>query len=159
MLYGEIPDISKTRIFGCRAYIKEDESKNTLSRRSWVGAFLGFSTQSKGYLVWNYTTNYIQVSRNVIFDKDLFSPEKEQWAQSKIVTIKNSSEIEKHVSFDDEKEKDVLQEKEPEAPKQINKPEVDLKPVEPVVEKNKLGDNTKTDVFVKPKPSSKLLSK
>src|SRR5690606_6016433 len=65
---GEVPDVSKFRIFGCKVWIMS--SKKHLSKfanRSRVGIFLGFSKNHKGYLCYFADTHRIVVTHHPVF--------------------------------------------------------------------------------------------
>ena len=74
LLNGRTPSISHLRIFGCKCYV-HDNGKNSLGKfdpRSDEAIFLGYSSRSKAYKVFNKTTNKVEESIHVIFDESTF---------------------------------------------------------------------------------------
>ena len=68
---GHRPSVSHLRIFGCICYIYvPSEKRHKLEGKAEKGIFLGYSSQSKGYRVYNPQNNKVQVSRDVVFDED-----------------------------------------------------------------------------------------
>ncbi len=71
---GKSPDLSYIRIFGCKCwFVIPKIHTNKLDRRSKPGIMLGYSTQSKGYKIWDTEAQTIIVSRDVKFDESSFS--------------------------------------------------------------------------------------
>jgi histone deacetylase 1/2 len=72
-LLGEVPDYSFFKVFGCacwphlRAY-----NKRKLEFRSKKCVFLGYSSLHKGYKCLHIPTNKLYISRDVVFDENLF---------------------------------------------------------------------------------------
>ena len=56
-------------------FLKDEESLGKLYPKSYLGIFLGYSTKSKAYKVWNQNTKVIQESCNVVID-DMSIPRK-----------------------------------------------------------------------------------
>lgn len=62
------PSVSHLKVFGCICYALVPESKrDKLNQRAEVGIFIGHSSQSKGYRIFNVATEKIIVSRSVKF--------------------------------------------------------------------------------------------
>ncbi len=67
---GTNPDVSYFRVFGCKCwYVIPKHKVYKLDRRSKEGLMLGYSTQSKGYKIWDVVSQTIVVSRDVTFDE------------------------------------------------------------------------------------------
>ena len=70
---GMRSDVSAFRVFGCLCWThlnKEHLSK--MDNRARSGIYLGLSPNSKGYLVYNPTSNRVSNTRNIIFDESCF---------------------------------------------------------------------------------------
>lgn len=66
---GKTPNLSHLHIFGCTCYILNDrEHLGKFDSRSDEGVFLGYSTQSMAYRVYNKTTRTVTDAVNVVFD-------------------------------------------------------------------------------------------
>jgi len=68
---GRKPNIMHLRIFGCKCYV-HNNGKDTLGKfdpRSDEAIFLGYSSHSKAYKVFNRRTLCVEKSVNVLFDK------------------------------------------------------------------------------------------
>ncbi len=67
---GTNPDVSYFRVFGCKCWFVIPKHKlNKLDRRSREGLMLGYSTQSKGYKIWDIESETVVVSRDVTFEE------------------------------------------------------------------------------------------
>lgn len=70
---SRVPDVSYFRVFGCLAYVHVPEGKRQkLDPRSTIMTFVGYEPGSKGYRLWNPTTQTIVLSRDVTFDESSF---------------------------------------------------------------------------------------
>ncbi|KAG7563991.1 Zinc finger CCHC-type superfamily [Arabidopsis suecica] len=66
---GKSPNLSYFRVFGCVCYIRNDkEHFGKFDSRSDEGIFLGYSTNSSAYRVYNKRTKVIGDAVNVVFD-------------------------------------------------------------------------------------------
>ncbi|MCP4491938.1 MAG: DDE-type integrase/transposase/recombinase [Gammaproteobacteria bacterium] len=76
--YGHKPSVRHLRIFGCNAYahIPKDERKK-LDPKSRKCRFLGYSTSSKGYRLYDFERKRVIENRDVIFDETAFGRIKE----------------------------------------------------------------------------------
>jgi len=77
LLKGRKPNISYFRIFGCKCFI-HNNGKDQLDKfdpRSDEGIFLGYSSHSKAYRVFNKRTLCVEESVHVIFDEFNMSSE------------------------------------------------------------------------------------
>lgn len=63
--FGVRPDLSKIRVFGCRAWVKIENPESTWSPRSTCCAYLGPNEKGEGFILYNYETKKIFTSRNV----------------------------------------------------------------------------------------------
>src|SRR5690606_18243061 len=69
ILKGKTPNLSHMHVFGCLCYVLNDKEKlGKLDSRSDVGMFLGYSTNSSAYRVYNQRTKFIGDNVNVLFD-------------------------------------------------------------------------------------------
>ena len=68
---GRKPSAKHLRVFGCICYTHiPKEKRGKLDEKTEKGIFLGYSTQSKGYRVYNIRTKKLIISRDVEFDED-----------------------------------------------------------------------------------------
>lgn len=84
LFYGK-NDISKLRVFGCRAWSVELPRSDKLTKRAELQIMVGYNTN--GYRLWNFEKNEINCSRDVTFDE-------EQTDYNVIVKNKDSSKTE-----------------------------------------------------------------
>ncbi len=69
---GKVPNLSHFRVFGSKCwYVVPRKNVRKLDPRSNEGMFIGYSTQSKGYKIWDPAFNKIVVSRDVRFDESM----------------------------------------------------------------------------------------
>ena len=94
--FGEKPDISHLRVFGCSAYMLSEHGKK-LDAKATKGIMLGYSDHSKTYLI-GYPSDQTDVirtynSRNVTFDEatPFFKPLKEKTEGSETTIIQVGS--------------------------------------------------------------------
>lgn len=67
---GKLPKLSYFHIFGCICYILNDTYQlEKFNSRSEEGIFLGYSTNSMAYRVYNKRTFYLGDAVNVVFVK------------------------------------------------------------------------------------------
>ena len=81
MWYGHLPRVKHFRVFGCTCYaLILAHLRNKLEARSRKCIFLGYSTTSKAYRLYDEENKKIVLSRDVIFlefEKDAHSIEKQ----------------------------------------------------------------------------------
>jgi len=84
------PSISYFHIFGCYCYILNNKEKlGKFDPKSDKAIFLGYSTTSKGYRVYNLKTQTVEISMHVIFDEyDEHSQPKES-EDTEVPTLQN----------------------------------------------------------------------
>ena len=71
ILLGKKPDLSYFRVFGCKCFIRKKGNRlSKFETRSIEGIFVGYSTNSHGYRVYNKTTGQVEESSDVKFDED-----------------------------------------------------------------------------------------
>ena len=67
---GRKPNIGYFRVFGCKCYIlNTKDNLGKLDAKSNVGIFIGYSTHSKAYRIYNKRTNVVEESIHVAFDE------------------------------------------------------------------------------------------
>lgn len=71
LLKGTKPNIPHFRIFGCKYFVHNNGKKqlNKFDHRSDNVFFLGYSSQSKTYKVFNKRIMFVEESVHVIFDE------------------------------------------------------------------------------------------
>ncbi|KAK4384934.1 Retrovirus-related Pol polyprotein from transposon TNT 1-94 [Sesamum angolense] len=68
---GKKPSSKHLRVFGSICYVHiPTEKMHKLEEKTEKGIFLGYSTQSKGYRIYNLKTKKLIISRDVEFDED-----------------------------------------------------------------------------------------
>jgi len=68
---GNKPKVSHLRVFGCIAYsLVNSQARYKLDEKSKKCIFVGYSTQSKAYKLYNPLSGKIVISRNVMFNED-----------------------------------------------------------------------------------------
>jgi histone deacetylase 1/2 len=72
-LYNQQPDYSSLRVFGCACWPNlRPYSSRKLEFRSKRCVFLGYSNLHKGYKCLDITTGLVYISRDVVFDEEIF---------------------------------------------------------------------------------------
>jgi len=71
LLFGRVPNVSYIQIFGCRAWVLNDQGKKW-DPKALPMIFVGYEIGSKAYRLWNPKTKTIVVSANVRFDESMF---------------------------------------------------------------------------------------
>lgn len=70
MKHGE-PKVSHLRVFQCIAYaLVNSQARQKLDEKSKKCIFVGYSTQSKAYKLYDPVSGKIMISRNVMFNED-----------------------------------------------------------------------------------------
>ena len=85
--YGEKPDFTKLKPFGCRAYAHVKSGK--LNARAVRCIFLGYQDGVKGFRLWDQESKKLLISRDVVFDES-----KMPYAADKIQAENKESELE-----------------------------------------------------------------
>lgn len=72
--FGKKPSIDHLRVFGCEVYTHVPKEK----RRKWdvksvAGIFVGYCENTKGYRVWNTSSEKVSISRDIVFKEPSFS--------------------------------------------------------------------------------------
>ena len=68
--FGSKPDLSNLRVFGSKGYAQIDKSKRSkFENKVFPCIFLGYSTQTKGYRVWNTQDKRLIVTRTAKFEE------------------------------------------------------------------------------------------
>ncbi|KAL0368054.1 UNVERIFIED_CONTAM: Retrovirus-related Pol polyprotein from transposon TNT 1-94 [Sesamum calycinum] len=80
---GKKPSAKHLRVFGSICYVHiPTEKRHKLEEKTEKGIFLGYSTQSKGYRIYNLKTKKLIISRDVEFDEDAMW----NWDEEKVET-------------------------------------------------------------------------
>jgi histone deacetylase 1/2 len=73
LLLNEIPDYTFLKVFGCTCWPHlRLYNKRKLEFRSKKCVFLGYSSLHKGYKCLHVPTNRVYISRDVVFDENVF---------------------------------------------------------------------------------------
>lgn len=67
---GSNPTTSHLKVFGCIAYALVKSARHKLAEKSEKCIFIGYSLQSKTYMLYNPTTKKMIISRDVMFNED-----------------------------------------------------------------------------------------
>ena len=68
---GNTPKVSHLRVFGCIAYaLVNSQARCKLDEKCEKCIFVGYSSQSKAYKLYNPVSGKIMVNRNVVFNED-----------------------------------------------------------------------------------------
>jgi len=101
--YGVKPYVEHMKVFGCICYsLVPDVKRDKLDAKAVAGIFIGYSADSKAYIIYNLKTQKILVSRNVKFDE--FS--KWDWEKEEIEVPKSSPNLGEFTQGEDEVEED-----------------------------------------------------
>ena len=76
---GIKPFVGHLRIFGSKVYVHVPRNQRSkLSPRAWVGTFVGYAPEQRGYKVWKNNRTEVVVSRDLIFlERDIMTSSKE----------------------------------------------------------------------------------
>ena len=67
-LFGEKPDVSNLKVFGCMCYVHiPDSNRRKLDQKSYEAIFVGYPTGTKGYKVYDVKRRKFMISRDVQF--------------------------------------------------------------------------------------------
>ena len=67
---GKAPDLKHLRVFGSTAYAHQpSEKRQKLDARALEYTMIGYSSESKGYKLWDDNKKRIHISRDVVFDE------------------------------------------------------------------------------------------
>ena len=68
--YGKQPKISYFKVFGCKCFILiMNDHLHKLDAKVDKGIFLGYSTKSKAYWVYNKRSKVVEKSMHITFDE------------------------------------------------------------------------------------------
>lgn len=74
IMFGEKPDLSNIRVFGCPVFFKNtNPDMKKLDPRGIKGIFAGYSERSKGYIIWVPSTKKFKLSHSVKFIEEIKS--------------------------------------------------------------------------------------
>ena len=90
---GKKPNISYFHPFGCKVFILNNGKDNLgkFDAKSDVGIFLGYSTNSKAYRVFNSRTKVVEESIHVKFD-DMISPPRNKVVDDDVGTLEKNDD-------------------------------------------------------------------
>ena len=113
--YGKKPSVGHYRTFGCDCYgFISKEKRTKWAPKSCKCYFLGYSSQTKGYRLFDPKTGKVIVSRDVKFNKDSFSGRVEH---SHDTELEIEHEVQEHTTeIDVPKEKETAKETEQKEP-------------------------------------------
>ena len=85
---GKKPNISYFHPFGCKVFILNNGKDNLgkFDAKSDIRIFLGYSTNSKAYRVFNWRTKVVEESIHVKFD-DIISPPRKEVVDDDVSTL------------------------------------------------------------------------
>ncbi|KAK4386674.1 Retrovirus-related Pol polyprotein from transposon TNT 1-94 [Sesamum angolense] len=90
---GKKPSAKHLRVFGSICYVHiPTEKRHKLEEKTEKGIFLGYSTQSKGYRIYNLKTKKLIISRDVEFDEDtMWNWDEEKVERQSVMILKETS--------------------------------------------------------------------
>ena len=72
-LFGQKPDVSNLRVFGCVCYVHiPDSRRQKLDKKSFRAIFIGYSIGTKGYKLYDLSKKSFVISRDVAFVEKQF---------------------------------------------------------------------------------------
>lgn len=78
LLHGVPPSYDQLRVFGFHVYThKRSRDQDKFGPRSWQCIFMGYPFSKKGWKVYDMETNEFLVSRDVVFQENIFPYHKE----------------------------------------------------------------------------------
>ena len=92
---GTVPDLSRLRIWGCKAYVKQPRGS---LRKDWedkarIGYFVGYSEEKMGHTVWLPQYNTEETSVHVLFDESIPSRADDYYKElDEVYALKTSPE-------------------------------------------------------------------
>jgi FtsZ-interacting cell division protein YlmF len=104
---GEKPNVEHLKVFGCTAYahIPKDERKK-LDPKARKCIMLGYSSEVKGYRLFNPETQRILYSRDVIFNESKFYYKEKTQENNEVETSKESKQLVVQLEVSEEEEKE-----------------------------------------------------
>ncbi len=105
LFFGKKPDLSRVRIFGCKAFVyNDDTNRGKLDSKSFEGRFVGYGEQTKSWLIYIPTLSKIVPSRNVTFvegiTKQIHQPTPQQQKVKTDTNDSNDEENEDEIEFE-----------------------------------------------------------
>ena len=73
MFFGEKPDLSNLKVFGCTAFKLNETHQDKVSDKATEELFVGYSEDSEAYILYNSYSKMTSFSRNVSFDETSFN--------------------------------------------------------------------------------------
>lgn len=70
--WGKAAHIEHLRVFGCRCWFKGKTARPKLSPTGDRGILLGYSNESKAYIIWDEERRVTILARDVVFDESVF---------------------------------------------------------------------------------------
>ena len=162
-LTNQRPDIHNLRIFGSKAFVVKHKPDGKLDSRCMVGIMMGYSSNSKGYRIYDEKRKRIIVCSSVLFDEASILKRTKQ--KENEVSLTKESEEKINTPLQDElsrkKKADEEYEQENDAriserryPERVRKQTQFYKPGEVSLEKNKDSRGTETAALVFHEPLS-----
>ncbi len=98
LLHGEVPDLSRLRVFGCKASVhKERNQRNKWDAKGRRGVYVGNGDRSKTYLVYFPDSGRVVETMHVVFDESLASAEGEMTAAQQPSAADEQREVDANV--------------------------------------------------------------
>lgn len=91
---GKIPTAAHFQIFGTKGYMLNKANKGKFDQRSIECIFIGYSTESKAYRMWDSKSQKIRRSRDVKFVKDFETPKNSQNSEDDDILEKSNDTME-----------------------------------------------------------------
>ncbi|KAL0319034.1 UNVERIFIED_CONTAM: Retrovirus-related Pol polyprotein from transposon TNT 1-94 [Sesamum angustifolium] len=116
---GKKPSAKHLRVFGSICYVHiPTEKRHKLEEKTEKGIFLGYSTQSKGYRIYNLKTKKLIISRDVEFDKDaMWNWDEEKVERQSVMIPKETPPQQQHEEGTDQAEMERRSQQAPGSPR------------------------------------------
>ncbi|KAK4385581.1 Retrovirus-related Pol polyprotein from transposon TNT 1-94 [Sesamum angolense] len=116
---GKKPSAKHLRVFGSICYVHiPTEKRHKLEEKTEKGIFLGYSTQSKGYRIYNLKTKKLIISRDVEFDEDaMWNWDEEKVERQSVVIPKETPPQQQQEEGTDQAEMERRSQQAPGSPK------------------------------------------
>src|SRR5256886_9376141 len=110
LYHDKLPKVSYFKTFGCKCYILNTKGNlDKFDSRSDEGIFLGYSTRSKAYRIFNKNTSSIEESLHVRFDEQLSKPVIQETIEEPINKLEDHL-VEKPINIGTKDDEEVLEE-------------------------------------------------
>ena len=72
VLYGQVPSLDHVRVLGSLCYATDPKRLDKFAPRAIPAVHMGYSSTQKGYILYDFSSKKIFVSRDTVFKEDIF---------------------------------------------------------------------------------------